>query len=456
MALAYTCPHCGYQGKAPEALAGKKVKCKSCGGILRLPELILADAVPFAGTELESIPTDEWDGATVSGIPFATELAGSAGSQLDAMLGGSKPSPSAGPETLDADELEASDQGEIPPGLRDQAAMLDADDLEDDRELDAVSRHLRGASTDLGPAPAPSEGPAGPRTGALPEQGLFGLAAIDPNLTAIEEGEGEPGSFAGFAPSDASGVEGTVEPPPNRPPGKDERHCPKCHAVIGKRAKICRYCGFDLNFEHLLTGETINIDLNKEREVVQAKIEASIKSPRRSVLRMVGAAIVLIGFFLPWLSGVFQPPRALSGLEVALILSGQQEPPSLGGLSQQDDGQEIGEEGDDAVSLPNRPGNTSTLRGRAPTVVVDPTSSPKWLTLGLIVVVPLLALVVLVWEATRGNTTIVLAVLPILAAALATLNLASDGFDLLGFGLYASVAGTALLLVPPAKVKLTA
>ena len=37
MAIPYSCPHCGHQGKAPDQLSGKVVKCKSCGSPFQVP-----------------------------------------------------------------------------------------------------------------------------------------------------------------------------------------------------------------------------------------------------------------------------------------------------------------------------------------------------------------------------------------------------------------------------------
>ena len=65
MAIDFECSGCGRRLSAPDDLAGRRCRCKSCGTLMQIPE-ILELAASTDGREEESVPTAFEDKANVT------------------------------------------------------------------------------------------------------------------------------------------------------------------------------------------------------------------------------------------------------------------------------------------------------------------------------------------------------------------------------------------------------
>ncbi|MGE0434748.1 MAG: hypothetical protein AB7K09_24810 [Planctomycetota bacterium] len=553
MAIPYSCPHCGHQGKAPDQLAGKVVKCKSCQHPFQVPPgadvAAAAEAMPAdpADYVTDSAPAPDWgdptdaqpmDAEAVAEPAYAEPYAEAAYAEpMQADVLPADPMEAIGQDDMGGGGGEAGGQGgagmfySLPEDLDPEDESVDADTLaddddDDDDDDDAPPLGAAGGFVTEGaplqpeldeanagalpPLVLPEQGSAAEaedkaeaanpaRQGGLimgPLGGGTRVMVVGGNKPPMA-GRGGPAAGLGAGPGAAAGKPraGAGAPPgvppiggrpaagaaaaagvgpagagAGRPLGPDQRHCPNCNGVISKKSRLCMHCQFDLNFEHLLTGEKGALNPHDKPLISSATLNAGLNDKRGiSVPRLIGAVVVLGTFFsLPWLSGLLDKrDGAPSGFAVQTDLNGMElferlmnppvlkpQPAGKGAPPKDAETEPVAATKDkDGKDIPPPPVKVLSNVPTALEAQIKPGDNPggQVIAIGL-AVVPAMSLIVLLYELVRRNTSIVLTILPLFAMG-HVYWLLQPGIPVIGMGFWAALGGTVLMQIPGLQKK---
>mgnify|MGYP006274009743 CR=1 FL=1 len=408
--------------------------------------------------------------------------------------GPADPAPTASPAGTDFDAFAAQQQREEektaapapgvkepPPGLRTQAMRIFRQSTDGNVYQDGDP--TTGAAT----ADDPPAAPSAPTAPTSPTGGATSAASSPSGRRYAGRPEraagGGPKAPAGHIPGRKAQLAGARVA--KTEPGPGEIACANCGGIVSERAKVCRHCGFDLSFAHLLTGEAAGLDINVVREQERIEREEAANKRRRSIFRIVGGALLVASFFLPWVVGLngtliggetTNGSSTLSGMELpTALLAGLQNPdpsngsgwtsesgatgaPAAGASGATTGSSGSGEaSGNDASMTSGGATNSEATSGasspqeRSLPPLLDGRNrvdTDQMIALIALFAVPLFGLVTLLHESLRGGTSVIVGVLPLLGLGQWFLFLSLDP-SWLGLGFFLAAGGAVLTLIPP-------
>ena len=256
MLVPYVCPYCGTRGTVSQDMLGKTIRCLECGAEILIKETGADKAESIMVLDGDDLAVDSGRDAQIerlyklNGKPPQTQTHKEAPKQI---------------EEYDADELAVDpakakqlaeqSKARIVEALKLSASTTDENKDSDESTVDVPFYGLRQEPN--GKAPA--------ETGKI--------------LTKpIEE-------------SDEIRIEENMKP------------CPHCGSMISAKAKICKYCSQEVDFDFV---QPLNFTTAPQEDLFKQKnVPAQQKFTRAiSYLRVLGALFIFVSIFLPWFASV--------------------------------------------------------------------------------------------------------------------------------------------------------